>query len=63
MKLIETEKYEAQLQGDQVFIYFDGYSDVLQIENIEEATEPEEEIDRELELMARDSRAIGALME
>lgn len=62
MKLIETNRYEAQLRGDQVFIYFENYSDVLNIDGIEEEENPQEVIDRELELMARDSHAIGALL-
>ncbi len=62
MKLIKTDIYEAQLRGDQVFIYFDNYSDVLSIEGIENEPNPKEAIDRELELMARDSRAIRALI-
>ena len=63
MKLLETEKYTAQLLGDQVFIYFDEYSDVIFIENIENSQNPQEDIDRELELMARNSRTISALLD
>jgi len=63
MKLLETEKYEAQLQGSQVFIYFDGYSDVLHIENIEQSQNPEEKIEQELEYLSQSSRTISALID
>ena len=57
MKLLRTEKYEAQLDGGRAYIYFDDFSDVLYIDDIEYADNPEELIDAELELLSRSSRA------
>ena len=51
MKILLIEGVEAQLLGDQAFLYFETSSEVLNIEGIEHSDNAEEIILKELELL------------